>query len=78
VGDIGAGGLRAYSDDAQAPGTRVELELFLPAGAPVTVVAEVAWVQALPPGGPARFDVGMRFLLVPPADLDRIRAAIGA
>jgi len=78
VGDIGLGGLRAYSDEVQTPGTRVELELFLPAGEPAVVLAEVAWVQALPPGGPARFDVGLRFLLVSSADVQRIESALGA
>jgi hypothetical protein len=76
VGDIGVGGLRAYSDDVQTPGTRVELELFLPKGEPAVVLAEVAWVQELPPGGAARFDVGLRFLHVSEADLARIGAAL--
>lgn len=78
VGDIGLGGLRAYSDEAHMPGTRVELELFLPAGEPAVVLAEVAWVETLPPGSPARFDVGLRFVLVSSTDLRRIESAIGA
>ena len=78
VGDIGLGGLRAYSDEAHLPGTRVELELLLPGGDPAVVLAEVAWVQPLPPGGPARFDIGLRFILVSSADLRRIESALGA
>lgn len=77
VGDIGLGGLRAYSDEVHMPGTRVELELFLPGGDPAVVLAEVVWVQALSPGGPARFDVGLRFILVSAADVQRIEAALG-
>jgi hypothetical protein len=74
VADIGSGGLRAYSDEPQAVGARVELELFFPEGGPAQVLAEVAWVQELPPGAPARFDVGLRFMQIASADLVRIEA----
>jgi hypothetical protein len=75
VGDIGQGGLRAFSDDDQPVGTRVEIELFFSGGDPAHVVAEVAWSQALPAGAPARFDVGLRFLQIRSEDLARIEAA---
>ncbi len=75
VSDIGRGGVRAFSDDEQPVGTRVEIELFFRDGPPAHVVAEVAWVQPLPRGGPARFDVGMRFLQIHADDLARIDAA---
>jgi hypothetical protein len=76
VGDIGSGGLRAYSDEEQAIGARVELELFFPEGGSAVVLAEVAWVQTLPVGSPARFDVGLRFLQVASDDLSRIEALV--
>ncbi|MFT3915008.1 MAG: PilZ domain-containing protein [Anaeromyxobacteraceae bacterium] len=75
VGDIGRGGVRAYADEDQPVGTRVEIELLFPGGAPAHVVAEVAWVQRLPPGAPARFEVGMRFLQIHADDVARIDAA---
>lgn len=75
VGNIGQGGLRAFSDDDQPVGTRVEIELFFRGGDPAYVVAEVAWVQPLPAGAPARFDVGLRFLQIRSEDLARIEAA---
>jgi c-di-GMP-binding flagellar brake protein YcgR len=77
VGDISLGGLRAFSDEKHKPGRRLELELFLPDGGSVTVVAEVVWVQALPAGSPARFDVGLRYVDVDPKDLQRIAQVLG-
>lgn len=70
--DVSLGGLRAYSDEEQKPGTRLELELLLPEGVSATVLAEVVWVAPLPAEAPARFDVGLRFVDVPPEDLERI------
>ena len=72
VNDISLGGLRAYSDEAQKPGTRLEMELFFSDVDSVTVLAEVVWVEVLPEGSPARFDVGLRFVDARPEDLDRI------
>jgi hypothetical protein len=76
VNDISVGGLRAYSDDAQALGTRLERELLLPAGSSVTCLAEVVWTEALPAGAPARFEMGLRFVEVEPEELNRIAAVL--
>jgi PilZ domain-containing protein len=76
VNDISLGGVRAYSDEKQRPGSRLELELFLPGDASATVLAEVVWVETLPEGAPARFDVGLRFVDVRPEDLERIAALL--
>jgi hypothetical protein len=62
VQDVSRGGLRAYSDERHHVGERVELELFLPIGPPLKLVAEVVWIEKLPEGSPARFDVGMRYV----------------
>lgn len=72
VNDISLGGLRAYSDEGQKPGTRLEMELFFSDGGSATVLAEVVWVEALPEGSPARFDIGLRCVDARPEDLDRI------
>ncbi len=72
VNDVSLSGLRAYSDEEQKPGTRLELELLLPDGGSATVLAEVIWITALPEGASARFDVGLRFVDVLPEDLSRI------
>lgn len=77
VGDISGGGLRVYSDRICAPGERLEMEVLFRDGASATVTAEVVWVENLPPNAPARHDVGLRYVEVRPADLERIRAVLG-
>jgi len=72
VNDISLGGLRAYTDDHHREGERLELELLLPDGGSATCLAEVVWIDCLPDGGPARFDVGLRFVDAADEDLERI------
>jgi hypothetical protein len=72
VNDLSVGGLRVYSDDEHRPGDRLEFELALPRGEAVEFIGQVVWVETLPPGGPARFDVGIEFVEVPPGNLERI------
>lgn len=77
VNDISLGGLRAYSDDEQKPGTRLELELFFADETSATVLGEVVWVTPLAEGAPARFDVGLRFVDASSDDLERIAQMLG-
>ena len=46
--DIGLGGLRCYSDEAQAPGKRLEIEIAFPEGGSAVALVEVVWDEALP------------------------------
>ena len=73
VNDISLGGLRAYTDETYRDGQKLELELFFPDGTSATVVAQVVWIQPLPKGSPARYDVGLAYVSV--ADRDRMRIA---
>lgn len=75
VADISAGGLRAYADEAPAIGASLSLDLLFREGEPARVLAQVVWVQELPAGSPARFDVGLRFLEIDPGVVARIEAA---
>lgn len=59
--DISLGGVRIYSDDQLRPGDRLELDLFLPDDTTLSSKGEVVWIHELPPGSPARYDVGVRF-----------------
>ena len=77
VNDVSLGGLRAYSDDRYKIGSRLELELAFPDGQNATVLAEVVWVDALPEGAPARFEVGMRYVDASAHDLALLHKAIG-
>jgi len=74
--DASHGGFRAYSDEKQKAGRLLEVEVFLPDGSSVTVVAEVDWVDLLPESSPARFDVGLHFVKASPQDLERIASVL--
>lgn len=65
VVDVGLGGMRVYSDEIIAVGSRLEVELFLPDASSVTCLTEVVWVRPLPADAPARFDIGLSFLDIP-------------
>ena len=78
VNDVSLGGLRAYSDERRPVGERLELELAFRDGGVATVLAEVVWIEELPAGSPARFDVGMRYIDASAKDLALIRRALGA
>jgi Tfp pilus assembly protein PilZ len=74
--DISFGGIRVYSDDRYNPGKLLFLELFFPDGASATLTAEVVWVQELPSGFGSRFDIGLRFVNLPPTDVERINKVL--
>ena len=59
--DVSLSGIRIYSDDPVKVGSLLDLELFPAGGHPFSCKAEVMWVEELPPGAPALYDVGMRF-----------------
>ena len=63
--DISLGGARVYSDDETAPGTPLELELVFSDNSSIVCRAEVVWIERLPDGAPARFDIGLRFTELP-------------
>jgi c-di-GMP-binding flagellar brake protein YcgR len=59
--DVSRGGVRVYSDEILAIGDRLTMELFLKDQS-ATFDAEVAWIEALEPGAPGKYDVGLKFL----------------
>ena len=74
--DISLGGVRVYADEAPAAGDRLELELFLPDETALVCAAEVVWVEPLPDGSPARFDVGARFVKLSSDDRARLATVL--
>lgn len=74
--DISLGGVRVYADEAPAAGDRLELELFLPDESALSCAVEVVWVEPLPDGAPARFDVGARFVKLKDEDRSRLAAVL--
>lgn len=71
-----AEGIRVYTDEEPKPGSFLEMEVFLPDGTSVLCKAEVAWVDALPHGGPARFDVGLELTSIHPHDRERLSSVL--
>ncbi|TMA18333.1 MAG: hypothetical protein E6J84_06055 [Deltaproteobacteria bacterium] len=57
-------------------GDRLELELFLPDQSEVVCTVEVVWVEELPEGSPARYDVGVKFVTISPGDRERLSTVL--
>jgi hypothetical protein len=74
--DLGLGGVRVYSDAPMAVGHRMEVELTLPDESTLTCLTEVVWLQELPAGAPAAYDVGLQFLDLTPEDLEALEAVL--
>jgi hypothetical protein len=74
--DVSLGGMRLYADEAPAIGDRLGLELFLPNGQGVTCKVEVVWIDELPIGEPAKFDIGVRFVEIDAFVLEQLSAVL--
>jgi hypothetical protein len=70
------GGIRVFTDEAPDEGARLHVEIFLVDGTSVVCRVEVAWVDALGGGAPARFDVGLKFTAIEPRDRERLSPAL--
>jgi len=70
------GGVCVFTDERPPEDVPLRLEVFLADGASVTCRVRVAWVDPLPDGGPARFDVGLEFTALRPGDRDRLSTVI--
>ena len=75
--DVSLGGVRIYSDDELKVGKLLKMEFFLPDVPPVTYTAEVVWIERLPPGSVARFDVGLKFIQLEPDALRFLTKLLG-
>jgi Tfp pilus assembly protein PilZ len=76
VQDISVGGVRVFTDDAHKVGEHLELELFLPEGEAVTLDTQIMWIDALGADAPAKFEIGLRFIDLSPADRLRLEAVL--
>ncbi len=71
-------GIRAWSDDAVGPGHLLEVDVLLGDHSLVSTVVEVEWCDEQPRGAPARFDVGLRFVVARRMDLERLEPVLAA
>ena len=69
--DISAEGMRVLSDEPLHAGDQLELDLLPPGDSAIRIWARVAWVEVLPAGAGALFEVGLQFADI--ADQDRPR-----
>lgn len=75
--DVSLGGVRIYSDEDLRVGQLLKMEFFLPDVTPVTYTAEVVWIESLPKGAPAKYDVGLKFIQLEPAALRLLMTVLG-
>jgi len=66
------GGICVFTDEPPDPGVPLHIEIFLFDGSSVACRVEVAWVEPLGDGGPARYDVGLMFTAINPGDRERL------
>jgi uncharacterized protein (TIGR02266 family) len=70
------GGVLVCLDEKLKEGARLEIEVFLPDRTSITCKVEVAWIDRLPEGALARFDVALRFTAIAPEDRERLSAVL--
>jgi c-di-GMP-binding flagellar brake protein YcgR len=75
--DISLGGMRVFSDEDFPVGGQLDLDVLLPDGASVRCWAEVVWRVELDVSAAAKFDIGLRFTDLAPADVQRLAAVLG-
>jgi len=76
--DISLGGLRIGCHEEYPLGSVLELDVFFPQVAPVTVTAKVMWSQASSNGPPPRFDLGLAFVRVHPDVVHVLQMCLGS
>lgn len=70
------GGMRVYADEDYPVGSRLDIDVVMPDQSAVRCWATVVWRKELGPGAPARYDVGLRFTDLAPADVQRLATVL--
>jgi hypothetical protein len=63
-------------DEPPALHVPLHLEIFLPDGTSVVCRVEVAWIESLPDGAPARYEIGLDFTALRPNDRERLSSSL--
>jgi len=74
--DIGLGGMRVYGNKPLRLGKEMDIKLFLPNGKIIDVRVRIAWVNALPPGSEAPYDIGYEFIELSPETHQEIKSML--
>jgi hypothetical protein len=64
--------MRVFSDERFGVGKKLDLDVLLPHGESVRCWAEVVWLLEMDAGGPAKFDIGLKFTDMAPSDIQRL------
>jgi hypothetical protein len=75
--DISLGGVRIYSDEPYVKGALLKMEAFADDGHSITYTVEVVWIEPMPRGSPAKYDVGLRFVDLTPDALAFLTSLLG-
>ena len=74
--DISLGGMRVFADEQFPLGMRLDLDVLVGNGEWIRCWAEVVWSVELNSGGPAKFDIGLRFIDMSPSDAQRLASVL--
>lgn len=75
--DISLGGMRVFSDESVAVGSRLEIDVMLPDDSAVRCWATVVWTDDLDFDAKARFEIGLRFTDMAEPDIQRLASVLG-
>jgi hypothetical protein len=68
--------MRVLSDVKFDIGSGLDIDVLLPDGSAVRCWAQVVWLIELNGAAPARFDLGLKFTDLAPADIQRLAAVL--
>ncbi len=74
--NISLGGMRVFTDEDFAVGTRLDIDVLLPDSTSVRCWAQVVWRIELDGNSPARFDAGLKFLDMASQDVQRLASVL--
>ena len=75
--DMSMGGVRIFSDQPFKLGELLTMEFLSAEVAATTFTAEVVWIEELPKGAEAAYDVGLRFKNVDPLQAQVLERLLG-
>lgn len=70
------GGIRTFSDEKLRVGRLLEVDVLLPGHGEASFVVRVEWVEPMPAGHAARFEVGLRLLQATAENLARVEPVL--
>lgn len=74
--DIGLGGMRVYGNRPLRIGKEMDIKLILPNEKILDARARIAWVNTLPPGSKALYDIGYEFIKLSPETHKALKSAL--